>query len=216
MFLYVIDRAALVKVTFFRPVPKIALPPRRAADVSMRANQPRILPSRYTHHGVYKVWFSGNLVDQQHFPVSTRPMVTDPAGQSDAPIPVSDAAKEVVDYMLFVGEASLTAKIVSSSGFAEEFAAIGPHDSRGRSLRQLDLERRLMRYPCSYMIYAPSFNELPDSAKDAVYRRMWQILSGGDSDARYAHLSLVNRRAIVEILRATKKDLPTYFLSVTH
>jgi hypothetical protein len=71
-----------------------------------------------------------------------------------------------------------------------------------------------MRYPCSYMIYTPAFNELPDSAREAIYGRMWQILSGADNDARYARLSLADRRAIVEILRDTKKDLPEYFRSV--
>ena len=28
-----------------------------------------------------------------------------------------------------------------------------------------------MRYPCSYMIYAPAFDALPITAKDAVYQR---------------------------------------------
>lgn len=136
--------------------------------------------------------------------------------QSDAPIPVGDAAREVVDYLLFVGEATLADKIRGSSGFAEQFAAKGPYDSKGRSLRQFDLQRRLMRYPCSYMIYASVFTELPPSAKDAIYRRMWQILSGAEKDARYAQLALEDRRAIVEILRDTKKDLPEYFRFVTH
>jgi hypothetical protein len=94
------------------------------------------------------------------------------------------------------------------------FAAESPHDSRGRSLRQLDLERRLMRYPCSYMIYSPLFDGLAAAAKDAIYRRMWQILSGEDQQPAYSRLSLTDRRAIVEILRETKKDLPSYFQPV--
>ena len=72
-----------------------------------------------------------------------------------------------------------------------------------------------MRYPCSYMIYAPVFNELPTSAGDAIYRRMWQILSGAERDSRYARLSLADREAIIEILRDTKKDMPDYFRTVT-
>jgi hypothetical protein len=135
--------------------------------------------------------------------------------QSDAPIPLGEAAKELVDYLLFVDEAPLADHIQSSSGFAETFATQGPYDSKGRSLRQLDLQHRLMRYPCSYMIYAPAFTALPDSAREAIYRRMWQILSGDDKDARYGRLSLADRRAIVEILRDTKQDLPEYFRSVT-
>jgi hypothetical protein len=61
------------------------------------------------------------------------------------------------------------------------------------------------------MIYSDAFNALPDTAKNLVYRRLWQVLSGQDKNARYAHLSAADRQAIVEILRDTKKDLPDYF-----
>ena len=122
-----------------------------------------------------------------------------------------DNIKELVDYMLFIDEPPLANKIVGTSGFSEKFTAMGPYDSKGRSLRQFDLEHRLMRYPCSYMIYAAAFDGLAADAKDAVYRRMWQVLSGEDRSGRYSRLSLDDRRAIVEILRDTKNDLPNYF-----
>jgi hypothetical protein len=60
------------------------------------------------------------------------------------------------------------------------------------------------------MIYAPIFDQLPADAKDAIYRQMWQVLSGRAGTAE-ARLSLADRRAIVEILRDTKPDLPKYF-----
>jgi hypothetical protein len=124
---------------------------------------------------------------------------------------VETAAAELVDYALFVYETPLPDKIRGNSGFAEKFAALGPADGKGRSLRQLDLDGRLMKYPCSYMIYSDAFDALPGAAKDQVYRRLWQVLSGQDKDTRYAVLSAADRRAIVEILRETKKDLPEYF-----
>src|SRR5207249_3112757 len=124
--------------------------------------------------------------------------------------PLGDKVKELVDYLLFVDERPLPGKIVGSSGFADTFAKPGPRDSRGRSLRQLDLERRLLRYPCSYMIYAEAFDALPVAAKDAAYKRLWQVLSGQGVDKRYARLSLADRQSIVEILRETKKNLPDY------
>src|SRR5215472_8236186 len=89
----------------------------------------------------------------------------------------SSTIRELVDYMLFVDEAPLTDQIQGTSGFAETFATRGPRDHRGRSLRELDLRHRLMRYPCSYMIYAPDFENLPARAKDSIYHRMWDILS---------------------------------------
>ena len=133
------------------------------------------------------------------------------AAYTKHPFDVAGAARELADYMLFADEAPLHERIEGTSGFSEKFAARGPRDSAGRSLRQFDLERRLMRYPCSYMIYTEAFDGLPAEAKEAVYKRMWQILSGGEKGAKYARLSLADRRAIIEILRATKKGLPEYF-----
>ncbi|HEV3061973.1 MAG TPA: hypothetical protein VGY48_27230 [Vicinamibacterales bacterium] len=124
---------------------------------------------------------------------------------------VTGAASDLVDYLLFIDEAPLPRKIEGSSGFAEKFSARGPKDARGRSLYQLDLEHRMMRYPCSFMIYAPAFDALPQPALDAVYRRLWQVLSGDDTSKRYGKLTMADRQAITEILRDTKKSLPPYF-----
>ena len=97
------------------------------------------------------------------------------------------------------------------SGFQAKFAASGPQDSKGRSLRQLDLVTRLMRYPCSYMIYSRAFDKLPDIAKNGVYSRLWDVLSGKDKAPKYSKLSAADRAAIVDILVETKTDLPAYF-----
>ncbi len=132
----------------------------------------------------------------------------------DTAAQLRDSAKELVDYLLFIDEPQLDAKIEGSSGFAAKFAARGPLDSKGRSLRQLDLERRLLRYPCSYMIYTDAFESLPIESKEAIYSRLWQILSGNEKDKKYAGLSLADRKAVVEILRETKKGLPAYFKTV--
>jgi hypothetical protein len=128
---------------------------------------------------------------------------------------VLHAASELVDYMMFVDEAPLPRPVAGSSGFAEWFAAKGPRDSKGRSLRQFDLTDRLLRYRCSFLIYSPAFDALPPVAKDAVYRRLWAILSGSENGRPYDLLRRDNRQAIVEILRETKADLPEYFQTVT-
>jgi hypothetical protein len=114
--------------------------------------------------------------------------------------------------MLFVDEATMPGPITGPSGFAKVFASVGPRDSKGRSLRDIDLTKtRLMKYPCSYMIYSDAFNALPAEAKAAIYARMWEILSGKDTSKRYERLTVADRQAIVEILRDTKPDLPEYF-----
>jgi hypothetical protein len=132
-------------------------------------------------------------------------------GRPDAAMLVDAVAREVVDYMLFIDEAPLTARLEGSSGFAEWFSARGPADARGRSLRQLDLNQRLLRYPCSYMIYSDAFDGLPPIAHEAIYRRMHTVLSGEDQTPRYARLNAADRRAIIEILRDTRTGLPDYF-----
>lgn len=125
--------------------------------------------------------------------------------------PQRDDVNELVDYLFFVDEARLSGRIRGASRFAEQFSSQGPRDKKGRSLRQLDLEKRLLRYPCSYMIYAKAFDSLPDAARSAVYQRMWQILSGKENASKYSRLSAADRRTIVEILLDTKAGLPDYF-----
>ena len=122
---------------------------------------------------------------------------------------------DLVDYLLFVDEEPLPGRIRGSSKFAEMFSARNPRDSQGRSLYQLDLERRLLRYRCSYMIYTPAFDALPAGAKDAAFRRMWEVLSGQVAAAPYDRLPRAERQAIVEILRETKPDLPDYFRAIS-
>ncbi len=134
------------------------------------------------------------------------------APSTDASARVREAASDLVDYLLFVDEAPFVGAMQGSSGFAEWFAKQGPRDPQGRSLRELDLRRRLFKYPCSYMIYAPAFDALPPAAREAVYARMWEVLSGREKRPLYvSRLPAADRQAIIQILRATKKDLPAYF-----
>jgi len=132
-------------------------------------------------------------------------------GSKEAGRTIDAAAAELVDYLLFVDEAPLPGPIAGTSRFAEHFASQGPRDRKGRSLRDLSLGERMLRYPCSYLIYSAPFDALPAVAKDAVYARLWQILTGVETHRRYDRLTADDRQAIVEILRDTKPDLPAYF-----
>lgn len=128
--------------------------------------------------------------------------VAEASGQKDAVAAImTGIAHEVVDYLLFVDEAKLGGRVRGSSGFAERFSSSGPRDRKGRSLYELDLDRRLFKYPCSYLIYSPAFDALPSIVKEPIYRRMWDVLSSGGKD----------QRAVIEILRDTRNDLPPYF-----
>jgi hypothetical protein len=117
----------------------------------------------------------------------------------------------LVQYFLFCDEAPLKEPVVGTSNFAKEFAARGPFDARGRSLREFDLRSRMFRYPMSYLIYSRAFDGLPAEAKEQVYLRLWQVLSGEDRSRPFEHLAQADRRAVLEILRETKPDLPAYW-----
>jgi hypothetical protein len=144
------------------------------------------------------------------------PYVASPGEDDRIAQMMSAIALEVVDYLLFVDEPRFTDRVRGASGFTERFSGLGPRDKKGRSLHELDLTSRLMKYPCSYLIYSDAFEGLPPSAKGAIYRRMWDVLSGSERAPRYqTALSVETRRAIVEILRETKPDLPGYFSVVS-
>ena len=111
-------------------------------------------------------------------------------------------------YLLFANEAPLEDGVDGGSGFAEEFAAKGPRDARGRSLREFDLRKRIFKYPCSYLIYSEAFDAIPGPAKDYIYRRLFEVLSGREQGPEFASISGEDRKAILEILVATKAGVP--------
>jgi hypothetical protein len=124
---------------------------------------------------------------------------------------IRGVCNEVVDYMLFRDETRLTDRVAGTSTFAADFVARGRRDSKGRSLRDLDLRTRLFRYPCSYLVHSRAFDSLPGEAKGAIYRRLWEILDGRATGEGIPRLSAADRTAIVEILRETRRDLPDYW-----
>lgn len=120
-------------------------------------------------------------------------------------------ANEVVAYMLFADEAKMPDPMTGVSTFTKTFPERGPRDQKGRSLRDFDLKTRLFRYPLSYMIYDPVFDALPDVAKQQIYSKLFAVLTGKDTNARFARLTPQDRQAILEIVRDTKPNLPAYW-----
>jgi hypothetical protein len=109
---------------------------------------------------------------------------------------LDEIVREVVEYMLFEKEAPLKDPIKGSERYAADFAALGPKDHKGRSLRDLDMKNRMFKYPCSFLIYSEQFDALPQSAKDKLYRRLRD------------RLTEQKRLDVIEILKDTKKDFP--------
>lgn len=121
-------------------------------------------------------------------------------------IKIDGAVDRLVREMFFSREAPLGGRVTGTSGFAEEFVALGPRDRQGRSLRDFNLETRLFEYPLSFLIYTEAFDALPELVKRRVYGRLDGVLDGTDASGDFEHLTEAQRRAIREILLETKPD----------
>jgi hypothetical protein len=119
----------------------------------------------------------------------------------------------IVRYLLFAEEAPIKSGISGNSDFVKKFSAVGPKDRKGRSLREFDLRTRLFKYPCSYLIYSEPFESLPAPAKEKIYARLFEVLSGKDSSPEYQQIPFATKQAILQILLDTKKDLPASWRS---
>ena len=111
--------------------------------------------------------------------------------------------EQLVRSLFMVGQPAFSSPVAGVSGFTERFNNLGPKDSRGRSLRDLDLTTRLFKYPLSYLIYSDAFAALPQQVKNTITTRISEVLLGRDKSADFEHLTEQDRRAIIEILNAT-------------
>ncbi len=101
----------------------------------------------------------------------------------------------VVAGLALRNAAPLPDKVVGSNGYAAWFQAQGPKDSRGRSLRELDLNTRVFRYPLSFLIYSEGFDALPLFVRERLYEKLTPNLR-----------ATPDGQAAFEILMATKPD----------
>ena len=114
-------------------------------------------------------------------------------------------------YLLFTEEAELSAPINGSPEFVRGFTARGPKDTLGRSLREFDLRTRLFKYPCSFLIYSDAFEQLPKEARELIYQKLFDVLTGKDEREDWQRLRPSDKSAIREILVQTKANLPSYW-----
>lgn len=120
---------------------------------------------------------------------------------------IAAAGEELIRYMLFADELQLSDPVSGPSEFTEQFAQRARRDARGRSLRDLDLQTRLFKYPCSYLIYSDAFAALPEAMNRFIRTRLSEILFSEQTPDGYSQLSDADRQAVREILQET---LPGY------
>ena len=115
-------------------------------------------------------------------------------------------AREVVNDLLFKGEATLPDGLAGSESFQEAFCATAPRASDGSSLKDFHLQGHLFQNRCSYLIYSECFLTLPDLLKQRVYDRLRHALHPTNPDPQYAYLDAGERARISSILTQTHPE----------
>lgn len=129
-----------------------------------------------------------------------------PAGLAAGQREMTLAASRLVQYMLMRNEAVLHGPIEGDPGFQKVFTSDGPRDSKGRSLREFDLNTRLFKYPCSFEVYSAQFDALPGTMRDMIWEMVDQTLAGKNLWPQYPAMAEADRANVREILLDTKPD----------
>jgi len=133
------------------------------------------------------------------------PITEEPAYESVRHV-FAHASEEVLDALLCKDEAALPAGgIQGIGGFGAAFAAA---IEGGPSLKQLDLQTRLFKYRCSYLIQSASFDRLQPTLRRRVLQRLWRVLTDPTAEPRYDYLEATERDMIRSILTSNLRNLP--------
>ncbi len=119
---------------------------------------------------------------------------------------IASIGEKLVRYMLMVDEFQLTSPVSGQSCFASEFSKRGPRDSKGRSMYELDLQKRLFKYPCSFLVYSEQFDQLPERMLTYIGERFGEVLLAEHPPKGFESLSDSDRHSIAEILADTKPE----------
>lgn len=116
---------------------------------------------------------------------------------------INSAVERLVEYMLFANEFEFESPVRGVDKFVKQFSRSAVRTADGRSLRDLDLKTRLLKYPCSYLVYTDSFNALPEKVLEVVKEKILAVLHGENRAKEFKHLSEQDRKNILEILTET-------------
>ena len=83
----------------------------------------------------------------------------------------SDAEERLARYALMEDEAPLNTNVQGSTNYAKWYQAQGTRDSKGRSLRDLNLKTRLFEHRLSPLVNSVAFRGLPEEVKSRLMAR---------------------------------------------
>jgi hypothetical protein len=114
------------------------------------------------------------------------------------------AAAEIVSWFLFKGEADLGEDgVEGEEEFQDQLQARVPKALDGKSLADFELNTRLFKHRCSYMIYSNAYRDLPEAVKTRVVKGLRSVLESSTAADDYPEMKLSERRRTAGILRET-------------
>ncbi len=122
---------------------------------------------------------------------------------------LDEQAHLLTRYLLFADEVPLPAGGIGGDAvYKADFLRSRRAAQNGASLKDFDLQTRLFKNRCSYMIYSVTFQGLPMVLKQRVYAYLQAALKTEKPEAEYAYLSTSEKTSIRTILKETLTDLP--------
>ncbi len=114
-------------------------------------------------------------------------------------------------YVMFLDEAPLARPENQQSPFTKAFAKRARRDAQGRSLRDFDLENRLFKYRCSYLIGADAFQGLEPVVHQEISLRLKEILEAEIPEVPFNAIPRSERSAILGILQETGNSITRFW-----
>ncbi len=112
--------------------------------------------------------------------------------------------KSLTRYILFADEAPLPAGgIEGDAQYKKDFLSMRKTLSSGESLRDFDLQTRLFKHRCSYMVHSTVFQGLPPGYKSQLLQSLARALDTQSPDPEYAYLSDREKKTINKLLATT-------------
>ena len=117
---------------------------------------------------------------------------------------LNEIAWKIVRYLLFANEAALPeGGLQPDPALLQDFLSQRISTPKGLSLRDTELNSRIFRYRCSYMIYSRGFSEMPAEMKKRVFEGLTPALQNPGKFAEFDYLPAAEKEAIREILQTT-------------
>lgn len=124
---------------------------------------------------------------------------------------IQKEAHSLLAYILFKNEVPLPkSQINLKTHYVSDFERTSSSNRKQANLRKLDLDSRLLKLRCSYMIYSNSFKGLPLEFKDYLIKKLHYILSCERTKipAEYSYLDQEEREEIKQILSVSLEGFP--------